>query len=395
MRPFKRPNLSIEDEFNIGRNLLVSIEHNLDIYNNCYVVDNIYNYIELHTGKPIVSTEGITEFLSNLAERIKLLFKQFLTWLKKVATKIRAYFNTLNMRCKSYIKDLGSVLSVTEDNIGIKEIKGVIILDSDIYNENYIAKMKRFTTDKIDIDNRKIEAMLNVDYFSKYFNLTSALLLKEKNNESIFVIKYDNIITNLQVVITKDKHVKLLVKNRSVDNAEFLNNLLEETECKDTSIAFDTNVYNVYLSNLHNLLSSITNSLEDIELSGKYIDFVYYHEQAHSLLYQTSGVISYSKKNASELTKDSDHVIKYINDTFELQADAYAMLKTGMSINELVDMRFNMLSSTMFSRFDNAVNNKYISMYTNNIKKQLPMVKKFINLSLIEKFRYLKFSAVN
>lgn len=54
-----------------------------------------------------------------------------------------------------------------------------------------------------------------------------------------------------------------------------------------------------------------------------------------------------------------------------------------------------MLSSTMFSRFDNAVNNKYISMYTNNIKKQLPMVKKFINLSLIEKFRYLKFSAVN
>lgn len=44
MRPFKQPNLSIEDEFSVGRNLLVSTEHNLEIYNNCYYVKDWYVY---------------------------------------------------------------------------------------------------------------------------------------------------------------------------------------------------------------------------------------------------------------------------------------------------------------------------------------------------------------
>lgn len=122
----------------------------------------------------------------------------------------------------------------------------------------------------------------------------------------------------------------------------------------------------------------------------KEVDFIYYHEYAHSVLYQAGVFDRYASVDSVELDRVGRHRIKYVNDELELQADAYAMLKTGMSVDELVNIRFNKLNN--FTKAGNLsyLNNFNVNTYIKSIKKQLPIVKKLTNLSLLESITYIR-----
>lgn len=66
------------------------------------------------------------------------------------------------------------------------------------------------------------------------------------------------------------------------------------------------------------------------------------------------------------------------------------MLKTGMSVDELVNIRFNKLNN--FTKAGNLsyLNNFNVNTYIKSIKKQLPIVKKLTNLSLLESITYIR-----
>lgn len=199
----------------------------------------------------------------------------------------------------------------------------------------------------------------------------------------------DKVSSNVKIVLDGNK-CYFSLKDKIVGAIVFLNDLIETFKPGTIDPGSSSATYNMALSSIENIMALLNNSVEPTSITKKELDFIYYHEYAHSVLYQSGVFDNYTSSNSTEVDRHGSYKVKYINDELELQADAYAMLKTNMSMNELINVRFNILANHAKSVNIPYLNNYNIAEYTRNIKKQLPIVKKLTNLSLLESITYIR-----